>query len=1359
MQGIQLDQCPRTTNDGNRHSGRRQDSEWSLSWNNRNVRTSGTIEMSAVIRLSLLLVEPPAPGEILGWTFAGLAAILRRAVGRIGLRRSATRAPAGRLHARWPGPLTRGRVLFSPLGIGRQRAKLRGSGGSAPRTARWRDLPVLQITALKADRQRPIQTQFDHHLAPPLPGPDRLEQLVKAVAEAHRVVVGHHPLLLDRQDRRQVLRRSQRPVRVTRLPRRLAEAAVVRGQQAFQQTVGLRAGRHLRQAQLLDPAVLGGAEGTLDAPLGLGAVGADQADAQLPQGSTELRLGVGHGVALVLGLEDAVPVGVQFQGSAKPTQPAAQQVPVGLGRAGGVETGQHTTGGVVNHADQDQLLSPAFQPVVQGGVQLDQFAKAGTPRPAAAVRFATALTLPQTGGQQPATQGLGADRQPLLGQLRAGEGGAEVGVTLAVGCQHRLLERRIGLPVGGLATQAVKQRGVAVRFELALNAADLTGAEVEQSSRLGLRTFPAQDTVQDLEDITFLLAHRNPVGGWHVDRHGASLAWARRSFLSRADRTFLLSFNKRARQGFWWKVDLQSCRLLDVTRKTSPLAWCPMIDEEVRRFALESAGVGIWCWDIATRTVAWSENLEVLHGLAPGSFAGTFDAFLAEVHPDDREHVLQTVTHATEAADDFHVEYRIIRPDGVVQWVEGKGHVVRNDAGAAVRLLGVCQDVTPRKEAEEALRRSHADLEAHVAKRTAELERANEALRASGARFRALVENSADGLLLLGTDGCILFDATVSGRILGYAGEDFVGRSIFELIHADDREEVSRHFAALLQKGGQASVQFRARHHDGSYRWLEAVGSNRLTEPSIAAIVVNYRDVTVRRQAEEALRASEARYRLLFEQNLAGVLLTGADGRILACNEALARILGCDSCEEVCGRVMQDFYFRPDDRPGLLAGPQQHGALRSREICFHRKDGRPIWVLANVSLLAGTESGPVLHGTLIDITEHKRLEGQYRQAQKMEAVGRLAGGIAHDFNNLLTVIAGYGDVLLELLPKGHSARDLLAEVTRAGERAAALTRQLLAFSRQQILAPRVLDLNAVVLDMGRLLRRLIGEDVDLATVAAPWLWPVKADAGQLEQVLANLAVNARDAMPTGGKLTIETRNVELDDAYVRLHTDARPGPHVLLSVSDTGVGMDEATRAHIFEPFFTTKGEHGTGLGLAMVYGIVRQSGGHVEVYSEAGHGTTFKVYLPRCEETEAPAPVSRRPGTMPSGTATVLLVEDEDAVPSLTRHVLAACGYTVLEARDGAEAMLTAERHGGRIDLLLTDVVMPRMGGREVAERLQGLYPGMRVLFMSGYTDDAVVRHGILEKQVPFLQKPFTPAALAQKVREVLDAGGVSGE
>jgi signal transduction histidine kinase len=410
--------------------------------------------------------------------------------------------------------------------------------------------------------------------------------------------------------------------------------------------------------------------------------------------------------------------------------------------------------------------------------------------------------------------------------------------------------------------------------------------------------------------------------------------------------------------------------------------------------------------------------------------------------------------------------------------------------------------------------------------------------------------------------------------------------------------------------------------------------------------------------------------------------------------------------------------------------------------------------------------GPAVRGALALAESRGRarsLEAQLLLSQKMEAIGRLAGGVAHDFNNILTAIGGYSDLLLADLPEGDPRRRDVEEIHEATERAAGLTQQLLAFSRRQVLQPKVVDLNALVTDIEKLLRRLIGEDILFATVLQPRLGNVRADPGKLEQVIVNLAVNARDAMPDGGRLTIETRNVQLDESYAVDHPSVQPGRYVLLAVTDSGVGMSEETKARIFEPFFTTKARgKGTGLGLATVYGIVNQTGGHIWAYSEAGKGTVMRVYLPRVDE---PADPVERPGDdAPEalrGTETILLVEDEAPVRAVTTKLLIRNGYTVFEAADGAAALalVDGDKKGVRVDLLLTDVIMPGMSGRELADQLKARRPGLRVLFMSGYTDDAVIRHGMLEPGLAYIEKPFRPPALLRKVREVLQTPSGSRE
>ena len=618
-----------------------------------------------------------------------------------------------------------------------------------------------------------------------------------------------------------------------------------------------------------------------------------------------------------------------------------------------------------------------------------------------------------------------------------------------------------------------------------------------------------------------------------------------------------------------------------------------------------------------------------------------------------------------------------------------------------------------------------------------------------------------------------------------------------EVVHPNDRQTWRDALARL--RGGQAGQEeYRVVRPDGTVRWVRESVTASAREGRSLRLDAVVTDVTERRAAEEAARASDRRFRLLIEQAGDAIFVHDEQGRLLEVNQRACDSLGYMREELLRLTVADIFQTRPAEcdmrsekieglaLPAAFSAP--HAAVTEAGI-HRRKDGSTFPVEVRIARLQPSAPSPVTGGGRLtlalarDVTERKRLEEQLRQAQKMEAVGRLAGGIAHDFNNLIQVITGCGEVVLGDLPLTHPSRDLVREMKHAGERAAALTRQLLAFSRQAVLAPKVLDLDAVIQETGQLLRRVIGEDIELATpplrrdsedgvtgsaaslTPGPKLGLVRADPNQLEQVLLNLAVNARDAMPRGGQLTIETHNVELDEAYARANPEARPGAYVLLAVSDTGAGMDAATRARVFEPFFSTKGEKGTGLGLATVYGIVRQSGGHVAVYSEPGKGTTFKLYLPRVDEAalykeDGERGQERSGGLDSSGrllpTAapmeTLLLVEDEDGVRGLAGHVLQGCGYKVLEANNGAEALRLAAAYGGRIDLLVTDVVMPQVGGRELAERLAVLRPQTKVLFLSGYTDDAIVRHGILEEEVAFLQKPFTTAALARRVREVLD-------
>jgi PAS domain S-box-containing protein len=505
---------------------------------------------------------------------------------------------------------------------------------------------------------------------------------------------------------------------------------------------------------------------------------------------------------------------------------------------------------------------------------------------------------------------------------------------------------------------------------------------------------------------------------------------------------------------------------------------------------------------------------------------------------------------------------------------------------------------------------------------------------------------------------------------------------------------------------------------------------------------------------EQALRAGEERHRRFFNEDLSAHLIADADGRILDCNPAFARMFGYPTIGAALAAGLDPLFPEAVAKSALFDRLRTATKVEMHEVELRRRDGQPLHALVNAVASFGPDGGLAeIQGFLVDVTERKRLEQMLSQAQKMEAVGRLAGGIAHDFNNLLTAVLGYANLLLGRPDLTDTVRTGLEEIRGAAERAGALTQQLLAFSRKQVLQPRLLHLGRVVSGLEMMLRRVIGEDIVLEIRAASDLGSVRADQGQIEQVIVNLAVNARDAMPAGGRLMIESSNVDLDHRFIARHAGARPGPHVLLSVRDTGCGMDAAVRARLFEPFYTTKGlGRGTGLGLSTVYGIVKQSGGCIFVDSEPGQGTTFRIYLPLVPAPALPREDPRPPAMeCAPGSETVLVVEDEDAVRRLVCVTLRERGYTVLDARNAEDALAIAAA-SPPFDLLLTDVVMPGLNGRELWDRLQRLRPGARVLFMSGYTEDEVLRRGLQGSGSAYLQKPFTPADLARAVRAAFD-------
>jgi two-component system, cell cycle sensor histidine kinase and response regulator CckA len=679
-------------------------------------------------------------------------------------------------------------------------------------------------------------------------------------------------------------------------------------------------------------------------------------------------------------------------------------------------------------------------------------------------------------------------------------------------------------------------------------------------------------------------------------------------------------------------------------------------------------------------------------------------------------------------------EFRFRRQDGGV--LSAMMHAWLRPAGPerAPHVIGMLLDLSEQKNAESNAQRR----EVH---------------------FRSLVENASDFITTLGEDGRILYQSPSIQRTLDYDAADLLGHSVFEFVHEDDRPAVLDALQRTrLKPGVTRSVAFRVLHRDGSWRELESLGQALTLETGQTATIVNSRDVTERRRLEAAMCASEARFRAFFDDDLAGNFICTPDGRLVVCNQAFATMFGFRSVEEAMRADASRFFSDPQTLGSLLPRLRQEGAIRRLELRLQRLDGTPVHVVENaVGEFDADGELTLIRGHLLDETAYKRLEAQLLQSQRMEAVGSLAGGVAHDFNNILTTIIGYGQIALSKLPPDLPLTHELGEVLRAGHRAAALTRQLLAFGRMQFLQPRVLRLDVVALDLEKMLRRLIGEDVELVIVPNRSASLVKADPGQVEQVIMNLVVNARDALPTGGKIVVETSDVELGPGFAHHGFEYQPGRYVMLSVTDDGHGMDAGTQARVFEPFFTTKERgKGTGLGLSMVYGIVKQSGGYITVYSEPGVGTAFKVYLPRVDEAVDPCQARSADEEMPRGWETVLVVEDEAQVRALAARVLREQGYTVLEAADGQEGLRAARAHGmSEIGLVLTDVVMPRMDGRELAEELQRSGDRIPILYTSGYPDETIARHGILSPELEFLQKPYTLSALAKKVRTVLDGRG----
>jgi PAS domain S-box-containing protein len=664
----------------------------------------------------------------------------------------------------------------------------------------------------------------------------------------------------------------------------------------------------------------------------------------------------------------------------------------------------------------------------------------------------------------------------------------------------------------------------------------------------------------------------------------------------------------------------------------------------------------------------------------------------------------------------------------------------------------------------------HAMVQLQDLSNLAVLRQSEEALRSSEQKFRLIFEQAGAGMITTKADGSFLQVTPNICTLLGYTeGELLSKKKITDLIHPSDLADVITAFnEARTGRKAVHEMEYRFVRRDNTPAWCQVTTVWQFDKNGAPRYCVGMvQDISERKSAEKALGKSQKRYQALVH-SIDGIVWE-ADPRtfrFLFVSKQAERILGFPVERWLSQPRFWRNQIHPEDLEGVLnalsAAMEQN---RGHELAYRMvaSDGRTVWIRDTVSLGVEHRRGVKLRGLMVDITEKKEAEEalrhseeQLRQSQKMEAIGRLAGGIAHDFNNLLTAITGYGDLLLKGLGEGHPLEREAKEISKAAQRAADLTGQLLAFSRQQVLQPKVLGLNEVVSDMELMMRRVIGEHIQFETRLAPRLGAVKADPGQMHQVLLNLVVNARDAMTDGGKLTIETSDVTLDKKYAARHPGVTAGFYVRLAVGDTGTGMDEQTKARLFEPFFTTKEQgKGTGLGLSTVYGIVRQSGGHISLDSKPGSGTKFQIYLPRVEKerlepaSEVQEPV---PETSP-GTEKILLVEDDDSVRDLAREILEMNGYEVVNASNGVEALEVFDAEADSIDLMVTDLLMPQMGGRDLAKKIAPKNPDLRVLYLSGYTDSVVLQQGMLDPGSFFLQKPFTPADLAHKVREALDA------
>ena len=701
------------------------------------------------------------------------------------------------------------------------------------------------------------------------------------------------------------------------------------------------------------------------------------------------------------------------------------------------------------------------------------------------------------------------------------------------------------------------------------------------------------------------------------------------------------------------------------------------------------------------------------------------------IAPEYRETVDRMIKAKLAGEQASFYEIEIITKNGHRLPLEVSTHLILSD-GTPVGVQGVARDISARRKREAKLIESEQ-------------------------RYKQLVNEATDIIYRTDLTGHFTFVNPIATQFMRRTREELIGLHYLELIREDYRQSAADFYRRQVKERIPATyLEFPAVAKDGSEIWIGQNVQLLMRNGQPVEMQAVARDITARKKVEEQLLLSEERFSKAFNfMPLAMSLTSFTDMRIIEVNQSFLTLNGYQR-DEVIGKTAPelDLWADSEEERQFLERLKTKHSVRDQEIKVPSKDGnvRTYVISAEIINLRGEEC--VLAVTR-DITEHRALEEQLRHAQRMESIGQLAGGVAHDFNNILTAILGYSQISIRRLGIQHPVTQNIEQIQKAGTRAASLTRQLLAFSRRQMLQPELVDLNALVADMKNMAQRLIGEDITLTTILKSELGQIKADPGQIEQVILNLVINARDAMLNGGIITIETDDVKVDQSFSRSHPPMSLGHYVLLAISDNGVGMNAATQKRIFEPFFTTKEVgKGTGLGLSTVYGIVKQSDGFIWVHSQVGQGTTFKLYLPRVEEIEEPeaASTTNQP-ELTTGHENILIVEDEDQVRDLAKEILEEMGYSVMTAADGAEGVRICQVFPSRFDLVIADVVMPMISGTELAQKVSKLQPQAKILYMSGYTSDSMVRHGVLEHEVFFLQKPFTPTSLTDKVREVLDA------